>query len=330
MKTFKLFLFIISINSILIAGEINWDISHDTSQLSYVKYNGYDLIILNNGRIHIPEGCPALPAIVLRLSIPRTSRVMSVTFEDDIWIDVGNYDIMPAQPATPINMDPIFVSENQEIYSKNEYYPENSILSFNTGNKSGFMIAGINYCPLRYNPVTHELQLLQSGRIVIKYQEGLEDIVYLSKGQINIYSSDVMGMVSNPQDLIINAPLVKEGKDPLTEYVIVTPSDLVTSFESLIQWKRQKGISSMVVSDAWVYANYSGYDNMEKIREFVKDYHQNHGLVYFVMAGDYDNLGARIVPISCIYFVDDVPCDRYFSDVVPYSSDWDANNNHIY
>ncbi|MGC9367870.1 MAG: C25 family cysteine peptidase, partial [bacterium] len=62
----------------------------------------------------------------------------------------------------------------------------------------------------------------------------------------------------------------------------------------------------------------------------VKDYHQNHGLIYLIMAGDYDNLGARIIPLEAGYYTDNTPCDLYFSDVVPYSSDWDANNNHQY
>jgi len=333
MKKTYLFVLLSLFSTCLISGTKYWDVRHEVNQVIFSEYKGYDNLFINGGRSFFPSGSPSLPSISLMFSIPSTSKLISVSIEDDKWITLGSYNILPTQPPTPYGLELEFVSEDEEIYSQDEYYPDKQIVSFNTGNKSGFMIGGVVYCPFRYNPVTEQLQILQSGKLVLKYEEGLENSVYLTEEQHRVFCEDVKGLVENPAEVEINSPLIRKSRNPATEYLIVTPAELVSSFQPLIEWKIQKGIRVRVVSKEWVLSNYNGYDDLEKIREMVKDYHQNHGLIYFVMAGDFDNLGARLVPIKSVegkIYYDTTPSDLYFSDIVPYSSDWDANNNYVY
>ena len=190
------------------------------------------------------------------------------------------------------------------------------------------MIADITYCPFRYNPVTDELQLLTEAILNVNYQSGLSDVVYLSSNQLNIFSEDVKTMVDNPEVVDINSPFLNTEISGLVEYAIITPQELVSSFESLIEWKNQRGIRANIFSKEWILLNYSGYyDDMECIREFIKDLYANHGLIYVILAGDFDNLGARLVPINFQETNYNSPCDCYFSDL---DSNWDGNGNHIY
>ncbi len=317
--------------SLLYSGELSWSVENSISDIQISEFMDYDLIMLDGGREYSEVGFPSLPSIVKHFSIPRSSKLLSVTFDEVLWERVGNYNIMPAQELIPIGSQIFFTSQNEQIYSTNRYYPEEQIINFGTGNKSGFMIGWIEYSPFRYNPVTKDLEMIIKAKVLMKYEEGLEEVIYLTSSQREVFGGQVEDLVENSFDVFKNAPFVKDGKFPVVEYVIVTPSNLVNSFSPLVDWKIQKGVSAVVISKDWVTSNYSGYyDDMESIREFVKDYHQNHGLIYFVLAGDHNNLGARIVPLSAGSYTDNTPCDLYFSDVVPYTSNWDANGNHQY
>ncbi|MGC9366931.1 MAG: C25 family cysteine peptidase [bacterium] len=102
---------------------------------------------------------------------------------------------------------------------------------------------------------------------------------------------------------------------------------LLNSFSPLIEWKNQKGVRADIVSLESIISSYPGRDDMEKVREFIKDYHANHGLIYCVLAGDDDNFGSRKIRANNndSSKTRDFPSDLYFSDIFPYNKDWDAN-----
>ncbi|MBN1149831.1 hypothetical protein JXA84_01265, partial [candidate division WOR-3 bacterium] len=313
------------------SGNINWQIENSFSDFDVVS-SVYGDVIIYSGNSVMPTGHPDLPGETMRFSLPSGAHVISAVLEDQEWSVLGNYDILPRQPDVPLSLNPSFVGPSSVVYEENSFYPENPVLSFSTGSKSGFQIAGVVYTPFRYNPVTKELQFLKKATLVVEYAEGMSSPVFLTQGQIEVFSQDVEGLVINNQDVCFNTPLVKEARDGEVEYVIVAPEELVQSFEPLIRWKNQKGIPSKIFSLEWISSHYQGNDDMEKIRNFVKDYHQNHGLIYLVLAGDNDNLGARFIHSEVAFFQisTDMPSDLYFSDVVPYDKNWDANGNHVY
>ncbi|MBN1149864.1 hypothetical protein JXA84_01440, partial [candidate division WOR-3 bacterium] len=310
----------------LFSGQIMWPVHHQSEFPEVLSFAGGD-VVNYSGHPVCPPGAPDLPGKVLRFSIPLTASVVSVEMTDQEWVSLGIFSIFPRQPDVPIGINPLPTIKNNTIYGQNNFYPADPVTSFNTGNKSGFQIAGVVYTPFRYNPVTGELQFLMKASLVIDYAEGLSYPVFLTEGQIEVYSWDVAGLVLNAQEVGFNAPLEKESRDGDIEYVIVAPEELAQYFEPLVRWKNQKGIPAKVFSAQWIYSHYQGYDNMERIRNFVRDYHQNHGLIYLVLAGDQDNLGARFIHSEVAFFQisTDMPSDLYFSDIVPYEKNWDAN-----
>lgn len=330
MKTKIFFLLIISYIT-LSAGIINYNINHTFDNLHFSSYRDFDILRITNGGNNTTVGAPNVPSITLYLSIPTNSEVIDVRIENQLWQHIGSFNILPTQKPVTVNNSSIeFTEKDNSIYSDNNFYPTEPVVSFLTGNKSGFSIACITYSPIRYNPVSKELQLLTNGNITIEYIEKINENISLSTTQAHVFSQDIIKLVSNPEFVLNNMPFVKDVYYPTTEYIIITPANLASSFEPLIRWKITKGVGARVITTTWINNNYNGYDLLEKIRNFAKDYHQNYGLLYLVLAGDYDNLGARMVPISCGGYNDTTPSDLYFSDIVPYSSDWDANNNNIY
>jgi len=321
-------LFLLFTNSY--AGIINFNVDNDISKLSFSEIYSYNYISFDNSDNYFEHGEPSLPSVSLFYSLPTTSEIISAEITNENWVLVGKYNIMPTQKSIPFGSEFYFDEFKTNTYTENQLFPEEPIVSFSSGVKSGFIISNIVYCPFKYNPITKELFFLERANVEIKYNEGIEENIYLTETQLKIFKEDIISLVSNPDNVEFNSPLIKENKGHDVEYIIITTSNLLSSFEPLIEWKNQKGIGAEIFSKDWIISNYSGYDNMEKIRSFIQDYHQNHGLVYLVLAGDYDNLGARLVPIRNYNSYDTTPSDLYFSAIAPYSDDWDGNNNHYY
>ncbi len=330
MKTIFTAIHILLVSFSLTAGVMSTDIEHSSNQVIISQIGEYNMVLVEDGNNFSTPGAPSLPVLGKRYIIPHTSRMISANIDNQSWKTIGYFNILPSQMPVPIGAELIFTPEDPLYYQSDKFFPEDPVVSFSTGNKSGFMIAAVSYCPLRYNPVTGELQILEEGLLSVTYAEGLEEAVYLTSRQLQVFGEDVESFVENSEDVGIYSPYERESDGPTTEYIIVTPAILGSSFEPLIRWKITRGIGARVVTLTWVVNNFPAYDNMESIREFAKTYHQNYGLIYLVLAGDYDNLGARIVPVNCGTYSDNTPSDLYFSDVVPYTSDWDANNNHIF
>ncbi len=313
------------------AGETAFPLSLSLDDISIENTADYSSVNIRGGKNTRSGGVPSLPSLKIMLSIPATSRIVRVRIEDAQWEFLGIHDVYPAQNPYPYGSVPQFQKQDDEVYQKDAFYPEEPLESFWTGNKSGFMIGCAVFCPFRYNPVSRELYYMSSARIVLQYEEGLEEALFLTQEQMGVFKEDVLSLVWNPEAVDENSPFERLAGEIFYEYIVIAPEYLSQYFENLLKWKTEKGVRAGIFTKEWITQNYAGYDDLEKMREFVKDYHRNHGLIYLVLVGDYENLGARMVPVrvGTVYF-DNAPSDMYFSDVVPYSSNWDANGNRLY
>ena len=123
------------------------------------------------------------------------------------------------------------------------------------------------------------------------------------------------------------------------EYIIITPSSFVNAFQPLAWWKSKKGIYTSIVTTDSIYNNWSGYDNAEKIRNFIKEA-KDSGAIYILLGGqaDYEN-GEEYVARRNVYCMtsgvghpsypdeDTIPCDMYYANL---DGTWDSDGDHIY
>ncbi len=312
------------------SGALIVPIGYSLTDFNVQRIGDFDVIFLSNGAPSPFPGHPALQGISKTILIPPTSEVINAELKNIVWTDVGKYNILPAQNPVPTSKYPLFVSGDEQIYKSDMYYPNYPEVFFRTGSKSGFILADVSYTPFRYNPISGNLQIITSADLEVIYEEGLQEAVYLTENQMEIFREEILLMIENRSDIDRFSPFLKRVPFSEYEYVVVCPANLSAAFEPLIRWKITRGVGAKVVTTTWITSNYPAYDAMESIRDFVRDSHQNRGLVYLVLAGDYDNLGARMVPVSTSGYSNNLPSDLYFSDVVPYTKDWDANNNNIY
>ncbi|MEJ2356354.1 MAG: C25 family cysteine peptidase, partial [candidate division WOR-3 bacterium] len=65
--------------------------------------------------------------------------------------------------------------------------------------------------------------------------------------------------------------------------MIITVDSFKTAFQELADWKTKKGIPAKVVTIDSIYNEYTGADNAEKVRNFIKDVNSSWGTIWILL-----------------------------------------------
>ncbi len=111
------------------------------------------------------------------------------------------------------------------------------------------------------------------------------------------------------------------------EYVIVTSAALADAMQDLVVYKNETGYVTELRLIDNILASYTGRDDAEKLREYLKTFYAAGGR-YVLLAGDetvlpiryaYPNTALEIQPLAKLQV-----CDLYFADM---TGDWNADND---
>lgn len=116
------------------------------------------------------------------------------------------------------------------------------------------------------------------------------------------------------------------------DHVIITNNSLKPNWSNFRSFIRSTySLVDTVITTEYIYSNYSGSDNQEKIRNFIIDAVNNHGTQYILLGGDIDIVPHRKTFSGVVSgygaWYDTIPCDLYYADL---DGDWDGNNNGTY
>jgi len=278
----------------------------------------------------IKTGEPILPIITKKFTYPFGTIInnVKVTFDD-----IKEYDLLKkiAPAPYPITMKndvqtkSYLNEENKEIYTINRLYPEErysySLHAGLDGNKH-VIILNLRCYPIQYNPV--ENKIYSAGKLYINVE----------------YESP---------EKPINFP---------DEYdlVIITPQKFSEKLQPLIEHKESYGIRTTLKTTESIYDEYSGRDQPEKIKYFIKDAIENWNILYVLLVGGkksllFGNWGIEgpyhpnddlwHVPVVYNHLLDSTGepgclTDLYYSDIYKVKNnetvfdDWDSNKNDIY
>ena len=115
--------------------------------------------------------------------------------------------------------------------------------------------------------------------------------------------------------------------------VIISPEKFTSDLQSFITHKNNVGINTFLKTTEEIYQEYSGIDQAEKIKFFIKDSVENLGVSYVLFIGDVNNLPIRKTSIRLDLPIDDAITDLYYSDIFDENgnfSSWDSNGNGVY
>ncbi|MCK4856771.1 MAG: hypothetical protein KAT58_02270 [candidate division Zixibacteria bacterium] len=312
-----------------LAMQISHTVQFSQDDLLFEKRMDYDVVKLQGAGYLAVAGEPMLPAVELRIALPAGMKAENIRI-DGLQSEAlaGKYNIFPAQPPLKFSQageEIEFVAPKVEIYQSSATYPAAAAKITGQTDLAGQGIAIIQVCPLSYVPAEGTLTLFSSMTLVI---EGGDDYVcgdYLPENlaphYIDLYQRQLADLVVNSDDIALTtSPFPSTRKVMLPpggpfDHVIITTSSLATHYADLVAWHTRKGVKDTVITTDYIYANYTGSDNQQKIRNFVIDAHNNWGTLYFLMGGEDSQ-----VPFKYrTYVSESIPSDQYYAD---YDDDW--------
>jgi len=325
--------------SLILAGNIEYSINVNPADIKIEKFNNYDKISLSGFDYIVEPGHPALPAKVFSFVIPPDAKFEDIELvnEDADYLS-GTFNIFPAQRPVPISFSTgnEFTQPDERVYSLNTLYPDGPVKFIHEGNLSGYHIVSVFVTPLRYNPALKKVYFAKYLSFRIKYQNGANIVKTISPAQMKLGEKRVKTMVVNKDQVITYAPLLARNMWQ-TEYFIITDQSFVDAFRPLKAWKTLRGVPTEIVTTSWIYGNYAGNDNPDRVRNFIKEA-ADSGALYFLLGGQCDfEHGEDYVPRRDTWFYDfpvggyvdedTIPCDLYYSDL---DRNWNNDGDNIY
>lgn len=306
-----------------------------SKNLSIKEENGFLLIDLIDTSMFIDEpGSPRLPMYQTVFEFSKNAKIYDVSLDfGSITTSSISEKITPTSQSLPVNYPDIpdndpTKNQNKQIYESNDMYPENwfdysikcGLNDF--GEETTFVIVDIY--PLRYQPLTDKIHTISNAEIQISYNDV----------QTEIYTQN-----TDTFDLLIIAPEV-----------------FVDSLQPLISHKESIDITTTVKTVEDILAEYTGRDQPEQIKYFIKDAKENWdtqfvllmgGLKSYIYAKDKDdrNHGSTNgwhVPVRYTNIRNSnevgVISDLYYSDLYRYNEemsewefeDWDSSGDGIF
>jgi len=298
-----------------------------------MKFNGYDVVYLKDTGFLNEIGKPMLPIKNILVALPENTIATKIYVLDKTEkIYSSTFNILPFQEPQKVGIkteNPVFI-KNNTLYQSNEYYPLKTVELTGSTDLAGQVMAVITVYPFQYNPGLKTLKQLTNIKFVVECEHGYTpgDYLpkYISETEIKKYEEKVKSMVVNPENVVLKK---KQGFQICNldlanyDYVIITQSDWVSAFQPLADWKTKKGIPANIVTTEWIYSNYSGSTNKEKIRAFIQDSNINWGTTFFLLGGDVNVIPCHYVTYSTVD-PEPIPTDNYYAD---YDNDWTCEVN---
>ncbi len=310
------------------AFEVQYTAEWSATDVQFGRLAGYDTVSLGDTDQWAEPGQPLVPVQVVRIAVPAGMRVTAVQAVASQTIELpGTYRLYPAQPPQKLSAAAQqFVTPDLAAYASAAPSPPETATLLQEADLAGQALAVVRLCPLHYVAATGKLTLITQLELrldgVAGYICGDYLPPHLSPASQQEVLQELRSMVINPDDVLLQSAGAGAGPCDLPagdyDYVIITPTNWVSAFQPLADWKTKKGVPANIVDTTWIYANYTGSNNAAKVKAFVQDAYQTWGTTFFLLGGD-----TAYVPFNTRTFssVDPnpVPNDTYYAD---FDADW--------
>jgi subtilisin family serine protease len=254
-------------------------------------------------------GEPLIPYKAAQILLPQGTVIKDIKVKTSNPIVQTGIDIPWGQSPCTFSDEPVMVGKNEKIYNTDKVYPDTLYEVVGVGSFRGFQILNVHLFPVQYKPKSQTVYFYETLTVQVKTGKGLKNTLYRG---LPSDKQDVCNMVDNLEMI----STYEDGPIPLAteEYIIITNDTLSSTFQALADWKSCYVNGTGVYTVSWIYSNYTGIDNQEKIRNFIKDWYTNHGTKYVLLGGDVD-----VVPFREFYVYvppyppDDVAADMYYA-----------------
>jgi hypothetical protein len=261
-----------------------------------------DVAVTEANSVTTTDGSPMMPVFSKTFEFPWGTTIQSVDIQPSLiqTMSTGK-QVKPVPVQQKIGND-IVPSErviDQNVYSSARPYPS-TWYTYTTG-------AGLN----------------SKNEHVIFLTCHLTPVQYLPSNQVLQYS--------NRFTIQIKYTLPIAALKPATTYplVIIAPAEFSQLLQPLVDHKNNHSVPTKLVTLEEIYNTFSGRDNPEKIKYFIKSAIEDWGATYILLVGDITKL-----PIRETYgseWEDNLLSDQYYADIYDASEHfctWDKNGNN--
>jgi len=326
----RLTIALLCVPALLAAGVVKHTVRTEPEDLRYSTWQGYDAVELASGILIPDPGRPALPEVPVTIAVPADARVsrVTVTAESTVELD-GTFRIAPGQEPRPLSAEsePKQALPDPTVYGSDQLYPAELQGIYSTGKATGFRLLGVNVRPLQYRPASGKLLLHDRLNVTVEFEPGAAGVDHITSDQRERALEHLTRLVENPEDLDRFAPHSAPIDGLEIDYLVLTADELAPEFEPFCKYRTARGPRTEIRTVEWVDRNYPGRDLPERMRNLIRDYYENRGLSYVLLAGDNPLVPCRRIRVYVGQTRGDIPVDLYYADL-DYS--WDSNDNGLF
>ncbi|MDO9253947.1 MAG: C25 family cysteine peptidase [Bacteroidales bacterium] len=296
-----------------------------------IRQNGeYQRFELENTLLTAMPGQPVLPYQQVKLILPPGESALSIEilFSDAITLP-GKFTIFPQQQVRPVSAGSsgIFIKDNT-IYSRNASFPADPKGQLVTAFLNGHSVALTTFTPVSYNPVTGQLSYFTTAHVIVNTAPDSKAAFALNN--LAFKSTEVLQMADNKE--MEAAYSLKRLVPPIRyDLLIVSTTLFKSSFTAMQANYLREGITSKVVTLDSITTTMTGVDVPEKIRNFINQEYQTHGIQYVLLAGDDELIPHRglycYVQSGSGYSDSNIPSDLYYSAL---DGNWNTDGDALW
>jgi len=326
-------------------------LEYDFEEPDIITKGDIDFVTINGLERYSKAGAPVIPVKPVEILVPPGMQITEITsiaintdqLPDTYRLPHGKkpFRRTEGKPETPSKPDPRF-------FEMKDFWPGKYHNLLTVQSNRGYHIAYINLFPLQYSPKAGRIRMATKMCLTVRFA-GMDSRRRV-KPTRNL-KKKLERKIDNPDTIIsydaysTEDPLIPKkdaGDTPLTDpagtyyganykYIVITNNSLATisgpySFQALCDSKIARGISAGIVTTEWIYANYTGTDNADRIRNFLIDAYDTWATEYALLGGDKD-----IIPVRLLYDEGyDIPADLYYGCVDPPECTFDNDGDGKY
>ena len=313
--------------SFVAGGEITFEYELDISSVEIFTWMDRDAVSIPGGAVPFDVGMPALPGESFSFVVPQGTSITGVSVEvhTEESLEGGPFDITPVECRT--FSEPRSPYCSRTVNTRDDLFPAAPVGEYITGNRTGFRIGAFVLVPFRYRPLSGGLSVITSATVTVEYDiDPAVPAISLSPRQIETAAGGLAMVLDNPGMLDPWAPVQKETDVDWSAWIVVGDAGMETVLQPLVDHRIATHGSAEFVGLDWIYANYTGWDTAEQIRNFLKDAYLNHGLVYALIVGDHGET-TRISSLQVGENILNNVSDHYYMDL---DGSWDLDGDHLY
>ena len=282
-----------------------------------VRQSGeYQVFDLGKTMLSAMPGQPALPYRQVNLLLPPGEAAIGIdiVFSDEI-ILTGKFNLYPQQEVRPVSAGSSgnFIKDNA-VYSHNASFPNDPKGQLVTAFLNGRSFALTTFTPARYNPVSGKLSYYTTARVVVRTAPDTKAAKALDN--LSARSAEASRLADNKaMDQSYKSRQMNSAGN--YDMLIITTTAFANSFGSLRENYLKEGLTSLVVTRDSITTTMTGIDVPEKIRNFIIQEYQTHGIQYVLLGGDDELIPHRGFYCHVIsgsgYTDQNIPADLYYS-----------------